>query len=323
MKRIFQFLRIRREELPAALFLLLILVVLNALMLNEYYAIFTPLNRFYWPLFIHHFHMSGFDPITYTVVSDWSAGYNVYRHPLLAFFMFIPYLVNRGLMELTGINCAIFVMAAIQIFCGLYSFVVLYRILRRIIEIEHRDALLLSFFFFSFAFVMLSAMVPDHFILSLLLLLMALYISGHSMKHHRPLKVWQGIVLFVFTAGTSLNNGLKIFFSGLFVNGRRFFHPRYLLPAVVLPALLLWGFCRWEYATLVWPGEVARHAAKAKKMAERRDREVRKQALRTVQMGTLAAKADTVKPASKPVQKSKKVKQGTPISNGEFMRWTD
>ena len=96
MKKIFDIFRIRREERWLALVVLVALLALNALVLCKYYDLFTPITRWYWPLFIHNFHISGFDPITYSVVSDWLAGYNVYRHPLLAFYMYVPYLINQA-----------------------------------------------------------------------------------------------------------------------------------------------------------------------------------------------------------------------------------
>ena len=82
--------------------------------------------------------------------------------------------------------------------------------------------------------IMVTCIVPDHFVISMLLLILALYVSGRRIKHNHPLKIWQTVVYFVLTAGTSLNNGLKIFFSALFVNRKRFFRPKYLLLAVIL-----------------------------------------------------------------------------------------
>ncbi len=117
---------------------------------------------------------------------------------------------------------------------------------------------ILTLLFFSFGYVMVTCIVPDHFVISMMLLILALYVSGRRIKHNHPLKIWQTVVYFVLTAGTSLNNGLKIFFSAFFVNGKRFFRPKHLLLAVILPAALLWGFCRWEYRTFVWPVEMAR-----------------------------------------------------------------
>lgn len=103
--------QIRREERWIALSALLLLTALNALVILKYVDLFTPLQDNYWNLFIGRFHVSGFDPITYYVVSDWEARYNVYRHPLLSFLMWVPYVVNQGCMALFGINCVQFIVA--------------------------------------------------------------------------------------------------------------------------------------------------------------------------------------------------------------------
>lgn len=107
----FRLFRVKREERPLATVMLLVFLALDVLVICKYYDVFTPQTTYYWHLFISKFHISGFDPITYSVVSNWTAGYNVYRHPLLAFFMYVPYLINQGLMWLTGINCAIFIVS--------------------------------------------------------------------------------------------------------------------------------------------------------------------------------------------------------------------
>lgn len=323
VKPIFDIFRIRREERMGALFMLFVLTLFNALVVYKYYELFTPIRNTYWPLFIRNFHVSGFDPITYAVVSDWSAGYNVYRHPLLAFYMYVPYLLNQALMWLTGINCAVFIVAAIQIFCALYAFVFFFRIMREIVGLACREALLLSFFFFSFAYVMLSAMVPDHFIISMMLLLITLYISGRSMKSRQVFKIWQSFLYFMLVAGISLNNGIKVFLSVLFVNRRRFFRPKYLFLAVILPAALLWSFSKWEYATLVWPTEVARHAAKAKKRAEDKEKEVAMQQRKTVRLRSADTTIGCPEPAGKQIQKINRLEKSVPIGNDGFMSWTD
>lgn len=319
MKKIFDIFRIRREERWLALVVLVALLALNALVLCKYYDLFTPITRWYWPLFIHNFHISGFDPISYSVVSDWLAGYNVYRHPLLAFYMYVPYLINQALMQLTGINCAIFIVAAIQVFCAFYSMVFIYRIFREVIEVRRADATVLTLFFFSFAYVMVAAIVPDHFIISMLFLLIALYISGRRMKSGRSFKTWQTVLYFILTAGTSLNNGLKIFLAALFVNRRRFFRLRFLLLGVILPSALIWGTARVTYAKLVWPREMAQKKAKEEKKAcEAKKAEVAMKA---------KVAADTVKKPTAVQHKTpamaKRVRQGRPIGNGEFLRWTD
>ena len=47
----------------------------EALRAIRYYDLFTPLRESYWGTFVKNFFISGFDPITYDVVSEWSAKY--------------------------------------------------------------------------------------------------------------------------------------------------------------------------------------------------------------------------------------------------------
>ena len=328
--------RIKREERALAIVLLLVFLALDALVVCKYYDVFTPLNAHYWHLFISKFHISGFDPITYSVVSDWTAGYNVYRHPLLAFYMYVPYLVNQALIWATGINCAIFIVTAIQLFSAFYAAIFLYRIFREIVGVSRTDSTLLTFFFFGFAFVMLSSMAPDHFIISMMLLLLALYVSGKLMIRRRKLTIWQSALYFFLTAGTSLNNGLKIYLSNLFVNGFRIFRPKFLFLAILLPAALTWGAARMSYDHIVWPRDVAAKAARAKakaakeakKKAEAAERyrqdSIRIASFTVEQMDSLrrdSVQRDSIAKAKpKPVRRRK---NGKPIANGEFIGWTD
>ena len=306
MKKVFHIFKIQKEERWLALIIFALLAILNGLVIAKYNAPFTQITNDYYKNFIRHFCVSGFDPLTYWVLSDWSAAYNVYRHPLLAFYMYVPYLINMGLMKLTGYNCALYIAVIIQMFCAFYSMVFLYRIFREVIELGKWASHALTLLFFSFGYVMVSAIVPDHFVISMLLLILALYVSGRRMKNHHDFKIWQSVLYFLLTAGTSLNNGLKIFFSALFVNGKRFFRPKHLLLAVILPAGLLWGFCYWEYRTYVWPNEMARKEAKAKKEAAKKD---------SIQKAKQLAKEKT--------KKKRGPKQGTPLTKVGFMSWTD
>lgn len=306
MKKVFHIFKIQKEERWLALIIFALLTILNGLVIAKYNAPFTQITNDYYKNFIRHFCVSGFDPLTYWVLSDWSAAYNVYRHPLLAFYMYVPYLINMGLMKLTGYNCALYIAVIIQMFCAFYSMVFLYRIFREVIELGKWASHALTLLFFSFGYVMVSAIVPDHFVISMLLLILALYVSGRRMKNHHDFKIWQSVLYFLLTAGTSLNNGLKIFFSALFVNGKRFFRPKHLLLAVILPAGLLWGFCHWEYRTYVWPNEMARKEAKAKKEAAKKD---------SIQKAKQLAKEKT--------KKKRGPKQGAPLTKVGFMSWTD
>ena len=306
MKKVFHIFKIQKEERWLALIIFALLAILNGLVIAKYNAPFTQITNDYYKNFIRHFCVSGFDPLTYWVLSDWSAAYNVYRHPLLAFYMYVPYLINMGLMKLTGYNCALYIAVIIQMFCAFYSMVFLYRIFREVIELGKWASHALTLLFFSFGYVMVSAIVPDHFVISMLLLILALYVSGRRMKNHHDFKIWQSVLYFLLTAGTSLNNGLKIFFSALFVNGKRFFRPKHLLLAVILPAGLLWGFCHCEYRTYVWPNEMARKEAKAKKEAAKKD---------SIQKAKQLAKEKT--------KKKRGPKQGAPLTKVGFMSWTD
>ena len=345
MKKIFDIFKIKKEERWLALGIFLALAILNGVVIARYADTFTLVTDDYYKNFIRHFCVSGFDPLTYWVLSDWNAAYNVYRHPLLAFYMYIPYLINMGLMKLTGYNCALFIAVIIQMFCGFYATLFLQRIFREVLELDKAASSILTLLFFSFGYVMVTCIVPDHFVISMLLLILALYVSGRRIKHNHPLKIWQTVVYFVLTAGTSLNNGLKIFFSALFVNRKRFFRPKYLLLAVILPAALLWGFCRWEYRTFVWPVEMARKEMKAKKTAEKKARQERMAQLKqikdsltkdSIQRGlkiitpeeiAQKAKNDSIQKAKQlarnEARKKRGPKQGAPIMKGEFMNWTD
>lgn len=345
MKRVFDIFKVKKEERWLSIVILLLLLSLNGCVIAKYYGPFTEMTNDYYKAFIRHFCVSGFDPLTYWVLSDWNAAYNVYRHPLLAFYMYIPYLINMVLMKLTGYNCALFIAVLIQMFCGFYAMVFLHRIFREVIVLGKWASHALTLLFFSFGYVMVTCIVPDHFVISMMLLILALYISGRRLKNQHRFKIWQSVVYFLLTAGTSLNNGLKIFLSALFVNGKGFFRPKHLLLAVIIPAALLWGFCRWEYRTYVWPKEMQKKEIKAKKAAQQKARQEQMAQLRqikdslikdSIQRGlkiitpeeiTQKAKNDSINKAKQLARKEGKRKKvsklGAPIMNGEFMGWSD
>lgn len=316
--------RIRRDERLLACLALAVFLLLNALVVWKYYGLFSPLSDNNWDVLVKSFHISGFDSITYYIVSDWHARYNVYRHPLLSFAMYVPYLLNLCLMKLTGINCAQFVVATMLTVSSVYSVLFFHRLMREIIGTGRRDSLLLTAFFFSFAYILLATIVPDHFAYSLFALLLTLYISGRMMKEHRQMKIRHTVLLFLLTAGISLNNGLKVFLASIFTDGRRFWHPRHLVLAVILPSLAIWSFARLEYYHFVWADEKARHEMKAHRKAEKQK----------IHVAQLKAQADSVNRANRQTGEQKKAvvktfrrkrikAQGTPITHGEFMNWTD
>lgn len=331
MKKVFDIFKIKKEERMSAAIALIVVILLNALTIIKYYGSFSKLSNNYHKLFVKAFHVAGFDPLTYAAVSSWDTEYNVYRHPLLAFFMYIPNQINQGLMMLTGINCVQFIVGAILVFCAFYSFIFIYRIFREVIGTARFEANLLSAFYFSFAYVMVSSMVPDHFIMSMVILLMTLYISGICIKKGRKLSTWQTILLFTFTAGVSLNNGLKTYLAALFTNGRNFFSPKYIFLGIILPAALIWGFAQWEYRTFEWPKEMARHEAKMKKNKEATDKiyQQYKDTAQTKDSAQIAAGVQKIikdKARAKYQRDHKQIwnkNKGKAIAKQGFMSWTD
>ena len=197
--------------------------------------------------------------------------------------------------------------------------------------VKVREAYLLTALTFSMAFIMLSAMVPDHFIMSMFALTLTLYLSGKKLRNGSALNMWQTIALFILTAGISLNNGLKVFLAALVTRRKRFFEWRFLLLAVILPCAMIWGFARWEYRTYVWPKEMARNEVKAKKNREYTEK-IRQQARDSIgSQDSLAVEALTKKIKNQKAkekyrrdhQKIWNKNTGKPIAKGEFMRWTD
>ena len=308
MKQLLSIFRVRREERWLALSTVLVFLLLNAMVVYKYCDVFTRFHKYYWPVFINRFHISGFDPITYYVLSEWNVSYDVYRHPLLAFFMYIPYLINQGLMWLTGMNCVQFVVAAMLIAAVMYSVLFIYRIFRDIVGLPRLDATLLSAFMYSFAYVMISYTVPDHFGFSLTMLLLVLWIAGVRMKSGKQLTILQTVVLFFFTAGISLNNGIKVFLANLFCNGKRCFHWRNMIFAILLPAGLIWYGAGLQYDYIVYPAKQAKKEAVAKK----------KEALKKKGIDDSAAER-----RQRAKVKMAESHTGTPIKKGGFWGWTD
>lgn len=331
IKEAFGFFRLKREEVHAAQVMAVVVALLNALAISKYYYIFYRMDSDWWRQFTKVFQVSGYDCFTYSVLSDWHPLYNVYRHPLLAFFMYPLSVLNEWIIYIWQTNPAQIVVAPLLTACAVYSFVFLYRILREVVGIGRFDATLLSAMLFSFAYIMLAALVPDHFIISQTLLLLTFYISGKKMRSGHRLQVWQTILLFTATAGVTLSNGIKVFLSGLFVNGRRFFRPAYFFGAVLGPAVLIWGFARWEYNTYSLPDEIYR-ADVQKQKEERALMRIYKACAGTatvkdsVQIMARARQIYQERQAARLRTDSKKAfmaNVGRPVKNDGFWKWTD
>ena len=296
---------------------LTVIVVLNGLFIYRMHGLFMQ-EGFgpYWKVFERELHLSGYDPLTYLGVTDWHVVYQVYRHPLLSFLIWPLWVLNEGLTWLLGVNCVQYLVAVPLIVCSLYSYIFLFRIHREVIGLDRRDATLLTAFYFSFAYILMSVFVPDHFTISMFLLLITLYISGVCIQKGREFKWWQSAIMFYITAGVTLSNGVKVFLSGFFVNLKDFFRPKYLLLAVILPAALLWGTAVWEYRSYVLPKEKAR--------AEMKERKAEAEEARVAQMTTEEkALYEQKKARREAVLQLQKEKMGKPMEDYGFLKWTD
>ena len=313
----FKLFKIKPEERIQSLVALGVIVLLNALFIYRMHDLFMQ-EGFgpYWKVFERELHLSGYDPLTYLGVTDWDVVYQVYRHPLLSFMIWPLYLLNEALTWLLGVNCVQYLVAFWLIVCSYYSYIFLYRIHREVIALSRWDATLLTAFYFSFAYILMSVIVPDHFTISMFLLLITLYISGVCIQKGREFRWWQSAIFFYVTAGVTLSNGIKVFLSGFFVNLKDFFRPKYLLLAVVLPAALLWGTAVWEYRTYVLPKEKARAETKA------RQEKVLKE--KVAAMSPEERKTYEAKQARRELRlKLQKEKAGQPMENHGFLKWTD
>lgn len=309
--------KIKPEERIQSAIALIIIIALNALFIYRMHELFMqPGFGPYFKTFERELHLSGYDPLTYMGVTDWDTVYQVYRHPLLSFMIWPLWLINQALTWMLGINCVQYLVATLLIFCSYYSYIFMYRIHREVIELQRWDATLLTAYFFSFAYILMSVIVPDHFTISMFLLLVTLYVSGVCIKKRREFKWWQSALFFYITAGVTLSNGIKVFLSGFFVNMRDFFRPKYLLLAVILPAALLWGTATWEYRTYVLPKEKARAELKAR-LAEKEKTRVAKM--------TAEEKAQYDEKKAKREQRLKRqaAKSGKPMEDYGFLKWTD
>ena len=313
----FKLFRVKPEERIQAVVLLTVIVALNALFIYRMHDLFMqPGFGPYWKAFERELHLSGYDPLTYLAVTDWDVVYQVYRHPLLSFLIWPFWLLNQGLTALFGVNCVQYIVALPLMVCSFYSNIFLYRIHREVIELERWDATLLTAFYFSFAYILLSVIVPDHFTISMFLLLITLYISGVCIKKGREFKWWQSAILFYITAGVTLSNGIKVFLSGFFVNLRDFFRPKYLLLAVILPAALLWVTATWEYQQYVLPQEKTKAELKVRKAEELKARVTQMTPKEREQFEKRKARRQEL-------LRRQAAKTGKPMEDHGFLKWTD
>lgn len=244
---------LRKEERPIAGVALVVFAALNALLIANHWQSFTRgAHVGFWSVFYNHLNMSGYDIFSLIFISCMRLHWNTLRHPL---FVILPlFWLNRLIMPPTEFNAAVLLMAALLVAADVWGAVLMHRLLRDAVEVRRVDAALLTALFYGFAHVMIATMVPDHFALSLPLLLLTLLIAGRKLKEGKPMKLWQSALLFFLTAGVTLTNGVKVALAAWFVNGRKVFSWRSILSFVV-PTLLLGAIYVWQQDAIVAPQE--------------------------------------------------------------------
>lgn len=299
MKNIF---KIKKEERLLALASMLVFATFNMLLLHSYPNNFFKAGKLgFWSIFYKHFTVSGFDAYSYIFLSNEKIYYELSRHPLFSVLLYPGYWLNQALMDLTSNNCATYIMAVMLVICATFCAIFFFRICRELISLSRLDSHILTAFFFSFASILLTTIVPDHFCFSMLCLLVSIYIIGSNLKCHRKLKAWQTSVLFLCTAGISLSNGVKTGIMALFNNGKQVFTPRFLAISVLLPLIVMGGLYYYQDEYIIKPQQ------------ERGKQIEQKQRIKHPEMFKANAIHDDW------MKKSK----GKAIADKPFLKWTD
>lgn len=258
---IFDIFKVKKEERWLAFVMLAVFVTFNAMVIASHYHVYTmDAHGGFWSIFTNNFRMSGYDCWSWIMVSGGRIHFVTSRHPLYLTFLYPLYLLNDWLIQNVGYNFAVYFMAVIIVFSAFYAVLFMYRVFREVLELRRKDARLLTLLLFSFGHVLIPTMVPDHFVISLMLLSLTLYITGKKMKKGQLLTAWQSLVLTFFTAGMATSNGVKTLLAGLFTNGKKVFTCKFISIGVVLPLLLLLGIQQSQYYLLEVPQQaVVRH----------------------------------------------------------------
>lgn len=246
---------LRKEERPIAVVALVVFAALNALLIANHWQSFTRgAHVGFWSVFYNHLNMSGYDIFSLIFISCMRLHWNALRHPLFVVVLLPLFGLNRLIMPPTEFNAAVLLMAALLVAADVWGAVLMHRLLRDVVEVRRVDAALLTALFYGFAHVMIATMVPDHFAISLPLLLLTLLIAGRKLKEGKPMKLWQSALLFFLTAGVTLTNGVKVALAAWFAGGRKVFAWR-SIAAFVVPTLLLGAIYVWQQNAIVAPQE--------------------------------------------------------------------
>ena len=246
---------LRKEERPVALVALVVFVLLNAMLIYNHYDSFTRgAHVGFWSVFYNHLGMSGYDVFSLIFISCMRLHWNALRHPLFVAVLLPLYWINHTIMPPTEFNFAVFLMAAVLVACDVWGVILLHRILRDIVGCTRKDTLWLIALFYGFAHIMITTMVPDHFALSLPLLLLTLLLTGRKLQEGKRFTYLQQALLFMLTAGITLTNGVKVALAAWFAAGKKVFSWR-SIASFVVPTVLLALVVVWQQKAIIEPQE--------------------------------------------------------------------
>lgn len=207
--------REKREMMAIGSVGMMVFLALNAMMLGYHYDVWTNPKVGFWSAFTKYFHISGFDVFTYVTVSQWRPLYNIERHPLLSVFVWPLSALNEWLMSAFHMNCAIIIVGALWVILSTTAWCLLYKMMRTIVGLGWRNSLLMCFFYFSIAYVMLATIVPDHMVLSMTLMLLTLWITCKTGEKGKLSHIMKIMMTYFVATGVTLTNSVKIWLADM------------------------------------------------------------------------------------------------------------
>ena len=268
-------LKITKEEYPVAIATLVVIAAFTTLTILSYPDIFFKSGKLgYWTIFYKNFRMSGYDCWSFITLSNLRVHFETSRHPLFLSVLYPLYWLNQWLLDATGQNCAVYIMHAIDIFCAFYTSIFIFRIMRHVVCVGKGDAALLTLSLFSIGHIMVACIVPDHFVISLFLLTLTLYITGRHLAEKTPMPLIKTGILLFLTAGITLTNGAKTFISLWFANKRKAWSPKALFVTVFIPLATLLAIWCIQYVTILEPQEQETKRIENKKRSQGKGKEL-------------------------------------------------
>lgn len=284
------YLKRHREGLLVGWLGFIIFASLNVLMLQNNPKLWTNPKVGFWSAFQKGFEFSGFDQHTYIIISSWRPLYTHLRHPLLAAFMWPFSELNNWLMNEWHMNFAIFIVAIVWTLVSTMAWLLLYRILRRLVSLAVAESLLLCLMFFGFAYVMLATFVPDHMLLTMTTLLLTLYLAGKARKEGGTLAIWKALLLYFVGMGITTTNSIKIWLIDMFgaaMPERRRWRRLFVRSlAYLIPTLIMAGLYIYQEETVI--AEEHRNAERQVRQHMMKDSVFRKKELARVALHSKA-----------------------------------